>query len=356
MRNKENIKELMDMLRTSAEREIHFDEEAIVSVYQKKETDQSLAIKILSVFGGILACLAFIGFLFLAQIFSSEEGITLFGGICIVGSALLSRFSKKVITDTLSVSFYITGLTLLGLGLSSHDNTMQLTFIAIALCILFLVHNYILSFISVLILNGSILSLIITNEVYGLTYIFIAVQALIVTFIFLKEAKIITAGRILSGLYDPVCTGMALSFIAGLAYIGFEDELSDPTPAFYNGLSSAVIIPAVLYVVSVLLKKLQITHTGYKITVYILTFLILLPTALSPAISGAILVILLSFLVNYKTGFALACTALIAFIGKLYYDLQLTLLIKSVLLFSSGIMFLVIYAFIHKKLISHEKI
>ncbi|WP_153395742.1 DUF4401 domain-containing protein [Chryseobacterium vaccae] len=356
MRNKENIKELMDALRTSTEREIHFDEEAIVSVYQKKETDQSLAIKILSIFGGILACLAFIGFLFLAQIFSSKEGIILFGGICIAGSAVLSRFSKKVITDTLSVSFYVAGFSLLGFGLSSHDNTMQLTFIGIALCVLLLVHNYILSFISVLILNGSILSLIITNDLYDLTYIFITVQALIVTFIFLNEAKIITANRILSGLYDPVCIGMTLSFIAGLGYIGFEDELSIPVLTLYNGLSSAVIILAVLYVVSVLLKKLQVTHSRFKIIIYVLTALILLPTTLSPAISGAILVILLSFLVNNKTGWVLACVALISFIGKLYYDLQFTLLTKSILLFSSGIMFLAIYAFIHKKLISHEKI
>lgn len=356
MRNKENIKELMDALRTSTEREIHFDEEAIVSVYQKKETDQPLAVKILSIFGGILACLAFIGFLFIAQIFSSKEGMNVFGGICIAGAAVLSRFSKKVITDTLSVSFYVTGFSLLGFGLSSHDNTMQLTFIGISLCVLFLVQNYILSFISVLILNGSILSLIITNDLYDLAYIFITVQALIVTFIFLKEAKIITANRILSGLYDPVCIGMTLSFIAGLAYIGFEDELSVPVLTLYSGLSSAVIILAVLYVVSVLLKKLQVTHTRFKIIIYVLTALILLPTALSPAISGAILVILLSFLVNYKTGLVLACVALIAFIGKLYYDLQFTLLLKSILLFSSGIMFLAIYAFIHKKLISHEKI
>lgn len=354
MRTKENIKELMHALQAASDREIHFDEEAIVSVYQKKDADQSLAIKILSVFGGILVCLAFIGFLFLADIFRSAESITLLGVFCITASAVVSRFLKKIITDTLSVSFYITGFALLGFGLASQGNDVELVFIVIASAVLLLAQNYILSFISVLIINGSIAALIISGGIPNLVYVFIAVQALIITFMLMQEAKIITAGRKFSALYDPVRTGMVFSFLGTLVYTGFETKISIST--FYTWSSSVVIILAILYVVSVLMKTLYVTDTSYKIVIYLLTVLILSPTVLFPAIPGAILIILLSFMVNDKTGFATACLGLIYFIGKFYYDLHLTLLTKSILLFSSGILFLAIYRFIHKKLISHEKI
>jgi len=94
----------------------------------------------------------------------------------------------------------------------------------------------------------------------------------------------------------------------------------------------------------------------YKSGIYALSILLLLPTVLSPAISGAILIILLSFLVNYKTSLVIGIAAFIYFVSQYYYDLHFTLLTKSILLFSSGILFLGLYLLTHKKLTSNEKI
>jgi len=81
-----------------------------------------------------------------------------------------------------------------------------------------------------------------------------------------------------------------------------------------------------------------------------------LPTAFSPVILGILLIILLSFLVNYKLGLSVGILTFIYFICQYYYDLNYTLLTKSILLFSSGILFLIFYIFIHKYLGSNEKI
>jgi uncharacterized membrane protein len=354
MTNREHIKNLMNHLQTESKREIHFDEDTIMAAYEEKDNNhQSLSIKILSIFGGIMACLAFLGFIFIAQIFDSPMGASILGVLCIAGSSLISRISGKTIIDTLSVSFFITGFSLLGLGLSSEGDLIYIAFIALALCTLILVQSYILSFISVLIINGSMIAFSLAHDIYALTSAIVIFQTVVVTFLFLQEAKIITKSRILSKLYDPVRTGMVFSFIFTLVFLGLESFLRMANH-HYDWVPSVVIILAILYVLSFLFKTLKITDTTYKIIIYTLTALLLLPTLLTPAISGAVLIILLSFFVNYRTGLALAIIALIYFIGRFYYDLAFSLLIKSILLFVSGIIFLVIYFFTHKKLTANE--
>jgi hypothetical protein len=109
MKNKNDIKELLDYFQNMEDNPLQFDEEAIVSAYQKDNGNQSLSIKILSVFGGILASLAFLGFLFIAGLYNSNVGLLVFGGIFIAGSIWINKEYDKIIIDTLSVSTFIIG-------------------------------------------------------------------------------------------------------------------------------------------------------------------------------------------------------------------------------------------------------
>src|SRR5690606_13137026 len=93
-----------------------------------------------------------------------------------------------------------------------------------------------------------------------------------------------------------------------------------------------------------------------KVLTLVLCLFTLLPTLYAPSISGALLIVLLSFLVNYRTGFAIGIIALIYFVVQYYYDLNLSLLTKSIILFSSGTVFLVFYFFFTKMTKDNEKI
>ena len=352
------MNEILDYLQTIEERELCFDNEAIAEAYQKDSDSQSLSIKILSVFGGILASLAIIGFIYIARLFDSEIGLLVFGTICIASAILISKKYDKIIVDTLCVSFFIIGFILIGFGfawLKIHNNTICVIFIILALSSLSIVRNYILSLVSVLIINGSILTLIVQNRDYDLIHIYVSAMALIITYLFLKEAKIITENKFFSQLYNPVRAGLTISFFAGLSFLGIKNGVFPMSPD-YIWFSSIVIISAIIYLTSILFSVLNITKMQHKIVIYIFTVLALLPTALSPAISGAILIVLLSFFVNYKTGLVLGITAFVYFISQYYYDLNFTLLTKSILLFSSGVIFIALYLFTHKKLTTDEKI
>jgi len=358
MKNKEEIKEILDYLQTTEEKTLNFDSEAIAAAYQKNDGAQSLAIKILSVFGGILASFAFVGFIFLARLEDSEIGMLVMGCVFLVSAVFINKKSNKIIFDTVSVSFFIIGFILIGFSLYEFridSNIICILFAVIACVSMIVAQNYILSFVSILIINGSILTLILSNKNYDLIHIYVSVFALILTYFYLKEAKIITSNKILSKLYSPIKTGLAFSFIMGFSFLGIKNGVFPMSPD-YIWLSSAIIILTIIYLLYTLFEVLKITKMQHKIAIYIFAALTLLPTIFSPAISGAILLILLCFLVNYKTGFILGIISFIYFISQYYYDLNFTLLTKSILLFSSGVLFIILYLFTHKKITANEKI
>ncbi|RQO36698.1 DUF4401 domain-containing protein [Chryseobacterium sp. KBW03] len=356
MRNKEEIKELLDYFRTIENKDFTYDEKAILTAYEKNETHQSLAIKILSIFGGILASLSFLGFLFLIGLYDSTTGILTLAIIAIAAGVFINKAYDKIIIDTISVSSYLMGFILLAVGLSKlevSENAVSLISILIAAASLVMVRSYIIAFISVLIINGGILTLIASNKDFDMIHLYTSFLAIMLTAVFLKEAKIISKNITFSKLYNPVRIGLVFSFLAGLIFLGndFIEVSRD-----YIWISSVVIILAIMYVLSQIFEVLNISQTTQKAGIYIVTIALLLPTILSPAISGSILIILLSFLVNYKTSLAIGIMAFIYFVSRYYYDLHFTLLTKSILLFSSGILFLGLYLLTRKKLTSNEKV
>ena len=349
---------LLDSIRLSEGAEFECNEKAILNEYQnQKENKSSLAIKVLSIFGGFLATLAFLGFLGIAGLYDSELGLLIFGIGFIISAIWLNKEYDKLIIDTFSISIYVSGFALFAFGLSEmkvdEDITAMLIGI-IALSSLFITQNYILSFISVLAISGSFLTLIISNELYGLIHLYIAVCTLLLTYLFLNEAKIISLNRKLSKLYNPIRIGLVISLLFGLVTIGKRHLI--PISQNYIWLSSIVMIFVIIYLVYIISKINEIESLKSKILIYSLSSLILISTIFSPAISGAIIIVLLSFLVNYKTGLVIGIISFIYFISQYYYDLNFTLLTKSIILFSSGIVFLLFYLFTTKTLNTNEKI
>lgn len=357
MKTKEEIQELISFINGKQERAIQFNEEEIASAYEKTNSDQSLAVKILSIFGGLLASCFFIGFLFIAGLYDSQIGLLIVGVLLIISGIFINKSIDSTIVDTVSISAYIIGYILLGMGLSHNEldeNAISLAFILVAACTLSLVQAYIISFVSVLIISGAFLTLLISNDYGDLIHVYLSVMVFLVSFVYLKEAQLIKNNKTVSKLYNPVRIALVFSFVAGLIIIGKMD-IAELSPK-YIWMSSVSIIAAILYVISHLFDLLSIKKSKEKWAIYLLSIFILLPTLFSPAISGALLIILLSFLVNYKTSLIIGIVAFIYFVSQYYYDLHYTLLTKSIVMFCSGILFLGLYFLTHKKLKSDEKI
>lgn len=353
-----SIKALLSRIRLAEGAEFECDEEAVFEAYRTLEENQSsLAIKILSIFGGFIAMLAFGGFLAIAGLMNDTVNFLVLGVGFIITAIVLNKIYDKIIIDTFSVSIYILGFVLLAFGLfeMKMDETMIAIIISLfALSSLIISQNFIISFISILTISSSFLFIIIYNDVYNLVHLYIAIHTLFLTYLLLNEAKIISYNNMLSQLYDPLRIGLIIALLFGLVTVGKRFII--PISQSHIWLSSIVMILVILYLVNIMLKINEINTSESQAKIYTLSAIILLSTIFSPAISGAIVIILLSFLVNYKTGLAIGIISLIYFISQFYYDLGLTLLTKSIILMLSGILFLVCYFLTTKNLITHEEI
>jgi len=355
MKDRRSIQELMDYLQTVEERELQFEKDAIIAAFESNN-NQSLVIKVLSIFGGLLASVAFLVFLYGIGLYDSALGVVFFGIVCLLGAIWLNKISEKIIIDTVSVSFYIIGFVLLALGLGKlemNENTICVLFMAISVISLLTTRNFILSFIAVLVLNGSVLTLILLNNNYDLIHLYVSVLALILTYVFLKEARILTLNVALSKLYGPSRVGLLFSFLFGLIVLG---KGIIPLSLDYIWISSFIFISVIIYLISCIIKVIEVATVQQKVGIFIFSVLLLLSTIFSPAITGAILIILLSFMVNYRFGFGIGIISFVYFLSQYYYDLNFTLLTKSILLFSTGVLFIILYFFTYKKLAPNEKV
>jgi MFS family permease len=345
-------------LKTSASRSLAIDEEKILSQYQdtKNNGKSGIAIKALSVFGGIAASLFFLAFLFVAGLYESETGMLAFGLICLITAVAVNSRFDNLIVDTASVSFYLVGLFLLGIGLGSmHVNEQQicLVFIAVALLTLVIIQNYIFSFISLLIINGSLLAMILFGRSNNLIHLLLVAQVVAIVYLFLHESTFLSAGVKIAKLYQPVRTGMAISFLGGLVLIGKRGLIA--TDSYYALVTSISMILALLYVAFSLLSVLKVARQNDKALVYGIAILMFLPTVFAPAIMGCLLIILLSFFVWHRGVFVLGIVGLLYFICQYYYDLEYSLLQKSFFLIGSGLLFVLIYLVTIKKLVTNAK-
>ena len=347
--------ELIESVRLSESSDFNCDEEEVLKEYKKKaKNTSSLGIKILSIFGGLLATSFFMSSLGLTGIYESDIGMTIFGLILIVVAIGVNKKKDEIIIDTFIVSAYVLGYILLGIGLSMfkvEENIIALIVGCIAVTSLIVTQNYIQSFLSFIVVFGVLVFFIVYNESFYFIHLYILALTAFITYFYTNEAKLVSSNIKISKLYKPLRIALIFAFFGAIAVVVFLPSDYDNL----NWLSSIFIGLALVYLVSILIKLNEIDSKG-SIMIYSLSALVIISTIMAPSILGALLVVLLSFLVNYKTGFGLGIIALLYFISQFYYDLSFSLLIKSGMLFFSGLIFISLYLFTTNTFSKNEKI
>ena len=80
----------------------------------------NLTIEVLSIIGGILTAIFFLGFLALASILRSEISCLITGSILIITTLIINRRLTKPFLDAMNITCYIAGCILAGFGMSSN--------------------------------------------------------------------------------------------------------------------------------------------------------------------------------------------------------------------------------------------
>ena len=357
MNNKEYIQKITEVVEQVSSEKIEFTRSFSSSNTQEEKNKRSFTISILSLLGGFLGSLAFVLFLFVAGFYKSESSLIIFGLFFISASILIPRYSKHIIYDTTSTCFYLIGfgcLVFATTSLNTEENIVLSGSIIIALTTILIARSYLLTFLSTLIIISCSIILIHLNIPNLNINIILALLGVLLTYIYLQEASILHQYKKAAKIYYPLRSALTFGF---LTLPLFYDMLDLPFGyKYYTWASSSVLLLTIAYLLyhtflsSLMLDK----HKAILSTIG--SFLFLAPTILYPPISAAVLVILLSFRVNYKTGFAVAIIAFIYFISRYYYDLNYTLLTKSIFLLASGLIILLLYLFVKKTFLDNEKV
>ncbi len=333
----------------------HYDREQIDVEMEKEKASiyEGLGIKILAIAGGFLACVFFLGFLAIAGLIESKGGMLILGVMAIGGSLGLNYATNSRMLDGAAIALYTSGLALITFGMEWESGGIVLGFMVIAVASFFLMRNFLMIFFSVLLFFGSMLWYIGSHESVTLFYLYLLVASLSYTIVSLSEPGLLSSGPMLNKRFPALRTGLLFSFIVGLILtMRFDLFLYNMQP---HWLGWCIVMISLLAVVHYILEGLEIA-TGRRGLFFACLVVVMVPFLYAPAVPGALLILLLGVHTRYLTGFAAGILAFVYFISQFYYDLQLTLLVKSFILMASGSLFLAAWYIIRKTLQRDEAI
>ena len=285
----------------------------------------NLTIQVVSIIGGILTAIFFLGFLVVASIIRTETSSLIIGCLFIITTLTISRRLTVPFLDAMNITLYIAGCALIAYGLNKSTNALFIALAITGIFTFFLSKGFILPFLSVI--------LFIISFLGELAYLSSSIQLLQIAVVPVLAVFLFT------NLYErDILTGLKENLVS--KYTPFHSGLFVSCICLLAGLSVNYGIPAPYWLLSIFIW---------------IGILICLPTMFAPYLSGSLLLILICFHYGYKAECAAALLLFIYAVSKYYYDLNLSLLVKSITLFFTGIIFMIAWYYFTQKRTKHEK-
>lgn len=315
------------------------------------ETPTSWIIRVVTMLGAWIAAACFFGVISLLGIFDSNGAVLVLGLILMVSAVLGFRSMKQnIFMIPFALTASITGQICFVFGLSNemrndNYNVVLIAEIVIQLLLFLATTNNIQKFIAILGLNTFIVSLLFYNKLYDNIHIVLGINALILTFLILWEEKILANYKFAISSYQPLTAGITLSFLflTFIKLIEQNDAWRSEIHIHYWWISTGFIF---LCLFACIYKVSADFEWNYVKTLPIA--LIFLPLIGSSGILAGILILLLGFYHKSVWTIGMGILALAVFISVFYYNLQMTLWVKSLVLMASGLLFLAVFFLIKK--------
>lgn len=313
----------------------------------------SLLIQTLSILGGLLSAVFFIFFLLITMT-QSEISCVVTSIILLITSIIINRLYSKPFLDAIHVTFYIAACTLPITYTSFQPDVLLIALIVISILTFFLTKGVLLPFMAVLSFN-LFLFLEISNVLSYDDVPQIAAAFFVVIFILLHLFE----DKLLSNIpdkylkYKPLHAGVFVSAFIALVILSVLNAYSEViiSPSIYLLICLCFIIA-----VQQVIKAMKIKKTSTQCCIYLISIALYCPALYAPYLGGSLVLILLTYNYGYKKEFIASILLLAYSVSKFYYDLSLTLLTKSIILFFSGIACLAVWYYLTQKKAAHEKI
>jgi hypothetical protein len=333
------IQQLLEQLATSGEFELDRQPE-VAAVLAAAGRSTPWYIQGLIGVSAWIAALCFIGFLAIAGLIDSESGLIIGGVIfCLAAVGLKWWLPRSIFAGQLALALGLAGQALFIVGIGSQtENAAAAAFAAIGLELVLLViyRDTFQRLLSTLIIVGAVVVLFFEWDIQETVHILILLLAALALFIWEQETYLSTT--FLAEVYRPVGYGCSVALLALLT-----PSMITELEIEWWWLSAAGLLALLLVLEYLILAELDISWR-HPTALALLggTLLLLWPAWQSPGILGALLVLLVGFRGGNRLLTGLAAIFLAVFIIAFYYNLELTLLVKSFMLMGSGVIILAV--------------
>lgn len=289
-------------------------------------------------FGAWWAAMFFMGFFSLLT--HSRPAALFFGVVLVVGAILLRRLDRGDFLNQLALAASLSGQLLVVFGADVHGTT------AIALLVL-LMQIVLISFytdqthrlLSTLVAVGAIEALFFDWKWIHGSALLAGVLGIVSIRLWLKETAFVGLG--LERVMRPIAYGLVIAMFALLLPSIFPPLLDAHNPLSlhmrYLWLSTALLGAGLLYLVHVLVRERGLPPFGaFALSAYGAVLLLTWPAQRAPGLIGALIVLLLGFRRGNRLLMGIALLFLAVFLAAYYYNLSLSLLLKSAALAGSG--------------------
>ncbi|MGG5505948.1 MULTISPECIES: DUF4401 domain-containing protein [unclassified Myroides] len=350
-----------DLIRQVENQGVVVDEHLMQRI-QEENSIKYVFLKVVALLGSLLAMGFFFGFLFLTLGDSlGYVSFTIFGVLLYALSFLGNKKREPALRDGVFVATYISAFVCLMAAyfdFNSSERTMEYCIVLLSLLGFSVFKSKIIQFISVLSLYYGLVYLMGTLNLgyLGLALFWFVVAGVYVLFI--KEVKLKTATNFWSQKYSALQHGLiALLFLEvvhdNIALIDPSSWINSNRSITYNEVGHQIYF---VFVRLVLVGLTYFTVTqigkkhGFKQLKLVIGGSIVGVLALSSFMNGfgipltvSLLLIVWSFQYRLTKGIVLGVVLLLFSLVSYYYFLQVSLLIKSLLLMGCGLVFLSLF-------------
>jgi hypothetical protein len=339
--------------------------EGLLDTHRMAEATNALAnsgpatpwyLRVMVGFGAWWAASFFMGFFFLLS--QSKPATLIFGAALVAGAILLRRLDRGDFLNQLALAASLAGqlLVMFGFGIQSITENALLVLLMQGLLISFY-SDQTHRLLSTLVAVGAIEVLLFDWKwIYG-TAVLAGLFGIVSILLWLKESTF--AGRELERVMRPVAYGLVIALFGLLLPSILPPFFDDQNPLTMHmhhlWLSTALLGAGLLYLVHVLLTERNLAPFGaFGLSSYGAVLLLLWPAQRAPGLIGALIVLLLGFRRGNRLLLGMALLFLAVFISAYYYNLSMSLLMKSAALTGSGVVLLALRLVLIKQLPQQE--
>lgn len=350
---------LRDVLPTA----IHEQARATLVSRQDSAAGTPWFVRILTGFGAWVASLFLIGFLALGVVVGEEMGAIILGLLVTGGAIAVRRMGNNVFLTQLALATGLAGQGLFigGVGiLAKSPEAAAMATVVLQTALLFLYPDSTQRFLSSLF--GSLALMVLLRLLGAEVLVDVALVGLTV----LAHLLFLEQGRLQSGTWGELVTPAAFGLVTTLLYSllmrswfhdAYVDLFREGTVELPPGVLTLGLTVVTLYSAWRVLKETDSNPGGIAgVTAFAALGLLAVLTLQTPGVIATTGVLLLGFHRRSVVLLGMAVLFFLVFGVSYYYDLQLSLLAKSLALLGSGLMLLGLRLFILRRFPAAEEV